>query len=209
MPSLLAPLCNGRWHKVTGAVLLPLVIGACSQRDAGGGAGGDACSGGENLLRDIRFESLTLPRAQRQWLSSQHSSDVSFAYAADEGVLTITHTGDEPWFMLGQSITGTEWAGKRVRFSADLKLALTPPVPDHSFRKGGGLMLRARKGGRVVLSSEFEHQPHMGEHNWQRVSVTRDIPAQADRLRVGFQHQAGGELQARNPDLRIVPAGCS
>ncbi len=209
MLSFPAFLRDGKPPHVAGALLLPILVSACGQQTADGGAASNACTGGDNLLQDTRFETLDAPRVQRQWLSSQHSTDISFSYTATDGVLTITQTGDEPWFLLAQSVDGTDWAGKRVRFSAELKLALELPETEHSFRKGGGLLLRARKGGRVVLSSEFEHQPNMGQHDWQQISITRDVPPGADNFQVGFQHQAGGHLQARNPELRIIPEGCS
>lgn len=188
------------------ALALPLLLGACADSSDGGKA---ACGNQQNLLRDTDFANLQAPRAQREWRSSQHSGDISFSYQAEDGVMTITQTGDEPWFVIEQSIGGSDWAGRKIRFSADLKLALTPPDPPHSFRQGGGLSLIARKGGRVVLSSQFEHQPHQGQHDWQRISVTREIPAGADSLRVGFQHQASGSLQVRDPSLVILQPGCS
>ena len=208
VPSLFASGSSAGPQPRIGALLLPLLLGACGQQGESGVAAAGACAAGENLIRDARFTTLDAPRFQRAWLSSQHSSDVAFEYQAEQGVLTITRTGDEPWFVLGQDFEGGQWGGKRVRFSAELKMELTPPEPGHGFRKGGGLLLRARQGGRIVFNSEFEHDPHMGRHDWQRVSVTGAIPPRADSLRAGFQHQAGGRLQARNPELTIIAPGC-
>ncbi|MEM9255240.1 MAG: hypothetical protein AAGA91_07320 [Pseudomonadota bacterium] len=162
-----------------------------------------------NLLADPGFKTLTLPKRERAWRYSQHSRDLSFEYSAEQGILEMVKTGKEPWALLAQSVDVGLVRGKRIEFSAELELALTEPADAHGFGYGGGLSLLAKQGSRVVFRSRLEHEPRMGTHDWQRVSTVVDLPIGITYFRVGFLHQAGGEMQVRDPALRTVASGCS
>jgi hypothetical protein len=167
-------------------------------------AEGDACAPrGKNMLEDLTFSTLSNPRSQRQWLSSEHAAGQTFEYSASDGILKIFKTGGEPWFLLSQSPDPAKLAGKRITFGAELKLDLQMPT-DHAFTPGGGLSLFARKGGKVVINSTLEHEPRLGTTEWIPVSVTVKVPPGTDRLRVGFLHQAEGTLRVRKPYLKLA-----
>jgi hypothetical protein len=162
----------------------------------------------ENLLEDPGFSTLMEPIRSRSWHYSQHAGDKSFAYAASDGILTFEKVGSESWGLLAQPIDTKNLEGRRVEYTAELKLDLSDPVDTHGFGYGGGLSLLARANNRVVLHSSLDHEPHMGVHDWQAVRIVADLPEGISYLRIGLLHQAGGMYQARNPALRIVAGGC-
>ena len=189
----------------TAAVLMALLLAACGKLDSGKG---DCEYAGGNLLDDPEFLTLMEPMRSRGWHYSQHAGDESFQYSAGNGVLFFERVGSESWGLLAQRVEHGELEGKRVAFSAELKLDLKVPDDRHGFGYGGGLSLLAKKNNRVVLSSSLEHEPHMGVHDWQSVRIVADLPEGISYLRVGFLHQAGGSFQVRNPALYAVAGGC-
>jgi len=159
---------------------------------------------GDNFIGDPGFSTLFGSRSERQWHISEHSAGNSFEFAVDGGVLSIVKTGEEPWTIVSQAQEAPALAGKLVVLGAEIKLDLVDPIPAHGFKKGGGLSLSAKRNGKLLLSSQFDHEPHMGSSGWQAVRVVFAIPKGVDALRVGILHQAGGRLQIRNPSLRLV-----
>ncbi len=161
-----------------------------------------------NLLADTAFTTLEARWNQRKWQYSQHTTNTSFSYAAMEGTLSFEKTGSEPWGLLSQYMDIEGLQGKRVEFSTEVKLDLVEPEIAHGFGYGGGLSILAKQGNRTVVNSSLEHEPRLGTHDWQRISVVFDLPTGTTSLRVGFLHQAGGKMQVRNPALRVVAGGC-
>lgn len=191
--------------KLIAAGLMALLLAACGQQ--GSGEGGCEYAGG-NLLDDPEFLTLMEPMRSRAWHYSQHAGEKSFDYSAGSGVLTFERVGSESWGLLAQRVEPGGLQGKRVEFSAELKLDLKVPDDTHGFGYGGGLSLLAKQNNRVVVTSSLEHEPHMGVHDWQAVRIVADLPEGISYLRVGFLHQAGGTFQVRNPALRAVAEGC-
>ena len=110
--------------------------------------------------------------------------------------------------ILTQSLDPRSLAGKVIEFSADIRFELGTPKQAHGLKTGGGLLLTARKNGRVVLNSIFDHEPNMGVHDWQSIRIVVEIPEEIDYLEVGFMHQAGGLIQVRNPAVRELTGTC-
>ena len=192
-------------NRLAATALLALLLSACG-RGSDSGPHCEYASG--NLLQDPGFSSLEEGRRSRIWRYSQHAGDQSFAHSAANGILSIEKIGREPWGLVTQSVDTDALKGKRVEYSAELKLELTEPEHEHAFPYGGGLSLLAKKNNRVVLSSSLDHEPHMGTQDWQSVRIVADLPKAASYLRLGFLHQAGGRFQVRNPALRTVAGGC-
>lgn len=159
---------------------------------------------GDSYIKDPEFSTLFASRKDRQWHTSQHAGDKSFELTVEGGVLDITKTGTEPWTIVTQSLDVKPLKGKTVAFTADLKLDLKPPKTPHGFKLGGGLTLSAKRNGKLVLRTSFDHEPHMGTSDWRPVQVILKIPPKVDALRLGVIHQAGGNLQVRNPSLRVI-----
>lgn len=61
------------------------------------------------------------------WSFTQHSSDISYSVTAEDGVLSITRTGDEPWAKVRQFFKDDvdQVLGKKLKFSADVKADFT------------------------------------------------------------------------------------
>ena len=190
---------------LTAIAVKALLLTACGQ----GVNDGTTCEyASGNLLEDPGFSTLMEPMRSRAWHYSQHAGDKSFEYAASDGILTFEKVGSESWGLLAQPVDTKKFEGRRVEYSAELKLDLSEPVDTHGFGYGGGLSLLARANNRVVLQSSLDHEPHMGVHDWQGVRIVADLPKGITYLRIGLLHQADGIYQARNPALRIVAGGC-
>ena len=190
---------------LTAATFSALILTACGQ---GGGDGTKCEYTSGNLLDDPGFSTVEEPQRSRAWHYSQHAGDKAFEYGASDGILTFEKVGSESWGLLTQRVETEELKGKRVEYSAELKLDLTDPTDTHGFGYGGGLSLLARENNRVLLHSSLDHEPHMGVHDWQAVRIIAEVPEGTNYLRVGFLHQAGGKYQVRNPALRTVADGC-
>ena len=191
---------------------LTAALAACSSDTAETPASGSTqCEGrGKNLLQDPGFTTIDAPRRERKWSSSQHGGTPSFQYSASDGELLIEKTGSEPWFIITQHIDREDIPGRRVVFSADIKLDLRPPAIPHAFKQGGGLTVSARANGKPVVSSVMEHEPHMGKTDWQPVQVVLELPKQVPSVRLGFIHQADGSIRVRNPSLmRVAKDDCA
>lgn len=186
------------------AGLLLAALAACSDSNTESPARASGqCEGrGKNLLQDPGFETVGGSRRERKWTGSQHGGEPSFSYSASDGGLLIEKTGSEPWFILTQVIPRDDIPGRRVIFSAEIKLDLQPPAIPHAFKQGGGLTLTAMANGKAVVRSMMEHEPHMGRTDWQPVQVVADLPKRAQIVRLGFIHQADGRIQVRKPALR-------
>ncbi|MEP5569398.1 MAG: hypothetical protein ABJN62_16270 [Halioglobus sp.] len=163
----------------------------------------EQCEGkGKNLLKDPSFSTVSAPRPQRRWFASEHAAGQSFEYEVKQGELEIRKTGTEPWFIMSQSIPRKDIPAKFAVFSAEIKLAMQPAAVKHNFKMGGGLTVTVKANGKPLVRSILEHEPHIGNTDWQRVAVKVELPKKADSVRVAFLHQADGTLWVRNPELR-------
>ncbi|MFV8819042.1 hypothetical protein [Haliea sp. E17] len=179
------------------------LLTACSSEDKPGRCESTVT----NQLQDPEFESLTRGRRERLWSVSEHAAGRSFSYALEDGVLTITKTGTEPWGIVSQGIRNPELGGRGIAYRAEIRLDMQAPVPAHGFKQGGGLTLQARANGRVVGTSTLDHEPHMGKSDWVPVSVAMQLPPGVNYVQAGILHQANGTLQVRNPTLVFTDCG--
>ena len=125
-----------------------------------------------------------------------------FSVAVQAGELEMTRIGVEPWMVIQQRVSLSGRKGGILRFSADLRGAVTTEPLIHAFPHIAGLYLQS--GARASEANAADHYPNYGEWDWQsfEVSVPRG-PADTYAL-VGFSHQGGGSLWARNPSLVLV-----
>ena len=158
----------------------------------------ESCRSSDNLLIDPLFTND--PALGRGWRMAQHTGDLSFGVSAHEGALKIERIGEEPWMLYRQTVQTAELSGATLRYSAELKGNAPGEPMLHGFDHVAGLYLKAgRERARLA-----DHQPNVGQWDWQAVTVEEQIPAGVSSVRVGFVHQAGGTLWARNPSLVIV-----
>ena len=183
--------------------LLSLYMGAsligCASNQGESSVAGSTCTVSDNLLQapDFGFND----EGKRVWSSAQHSSTPSFVSGFENGVLTIEQKGTEPWFMVRQQVRFPDMQGSTLRFSAETKGDISVEPKLHGFEHKAGLHYSFRGVGRGSPTFTADQTPNTGQWDWQEMSVEFEVPESATSLRVGFLHQGGGTLQARNPVL--------
>ena len=155
-----------------------------------------------SLLIDPHFATVGEPGSV--WQYQQHAGDISFSTVARDGQLDFARTGVEPWAIIRQKITDPRMSGRVVRYSADLKGDVSDEVT-HAFGAKSGLFLRL---GPRPDANMADHEPNIGQWDWQRVTVEAELPEIFDYVEVGFIHQGGeGLMSAKNPVIEL--AECS
>ena len=162
----------------------------------------EECEGIGSLLIDPHFE--TAGKAGSVWRYQQHAGEISFSIVVKDGQLSFARTREEPWGVIRQTITDPRLSGRVVRYSADLKGDVSGEVT-HGFGAKSGLFLRL---GPRPDANMADHEPNVGQWNWQRVTVEARLPEFFDYVEVGFIYQGGeGLIMARNPVIEL--AECS
>lgn len=157
------------------------------------------CAKFSSLMADPKFE--TLGRRGSVWRYSQHTGNRSFATTVEDGRINFSRIGDEPWGIVSQTITDSLLSGRTVRYSADLKGDVSNIVT-HGFGAESGLYLRYGQGRATTLA---EHEPNVGQWDWQRVALEVRVPEGFDQIKVGFVYQGGeGVLSARAPKVELL-----
>ena len=157
------------------------------------------CARFNALIMDPKFE--TLGRRESVWRSHQHSGNRSFATSVEDGELYFSRIDDEPWGIVRQKITDSSLSGSTVRYSADLKGDVSDLVA-HGFGAKSGLYLRYGQGRATILA---EHEPNIGQWDWQRFELEVRVPEGFDQVYVGFIYQGGeGVLSARAPKVELL-----
>lgn len=163
---------------------------------------------GEEYIRNADFGARHERGNLVDWSRAQHANSKSFELDIADGELTIRKIGHEPWLILTQVIDPEPLLGKIVVFSAELKMDLRTPEVMGTREMGGGLRIMAERRTpttgqyKAFFRSVFDHEPHMGQSDWQQAQVVFKVPVKTERLVVGFAHQADGVLQVRKPSLR-------
>ncbi|MDB4048706.1 hypothetical protein N9485_00710 [Luminiphilus sp.] len=158
-----------------------------------------ACGESKNWLSDIsltRFETVEDP-----WFYNQHAGERSFLLTSEAGKLTMQRISDEPWMILRQTVSSDQFAGATVRFSAQLKGDVATQPAIHGFEHKAGLYFNIGRRRDAIVA---DHTPNSGDWDWQEVSVSRVIPEGEHEVQVGFVHQGGGTLWAKEPKLVIT-----
>lgn len=97
---------------------------------------------------------------------------------------------------LMQQVAGTDYAGKRVRLSAQLR--------GDQLAAWGGLWMRADSGPRTSAFDNMQDRPLIRSFGWQISEVVLDVPVDATALSFGFLLAGAGQLQATQFKLEIV-----
>lgn len=187
-------------------VTLAVTLGCAtnpSQESAGGAAINDSpspageCTTSENLLKNPDFK----VSEQQHWLYSQHAGETSFNTQVDDGVLEMFRTGPEPWMIYRQRVPLSVDSPAKLRLTAELKGQVSFDPPEHEWEHHAGLFMQLKPSSK---SSVADHTPNRGVWDWQEVAVELDVPRHSTHAFVGFTHQGGGSLWARNPSLVLI-----
>jgi hypothetical protein len=119
----------------------------------------------------------------------------SFATTVEDGRINFSRIGDEPWGIVSQKITDPLLSGRTVRYSADLKGDVSDLVT-HGFGAKSGLYLRYGQGRATILA---EHEPNVGQWDWQRVALEVRVPEGFDQVEVGFFTRAERVFSRQEP----------
>lgn len=192
-------------------VALVVSLGACGDR-----AGGEYKAPDPGLLGNPAFaaaaggEGVAPP-----WVALQHAGEPSYSISAENGVLRIERTGDEPWGQLSQSVSASQIKGGKAVFSVELAGELEP-IEDPSGIWSGktglnvvvngypGSSVTRHRGKRILVNKSLEPGLEPGSHEWQRYRLVFDVPENATDLQVSIQLTLGGVLKARGPRLAAV-----
>lgn len=122
---------------------------------------------------------------------------VSASSAPSANVFSLDcQPGTAGFSTLMQQVAGTDYAGKRVRLSAQLRA--------EQLAAWGGLWMRADSGQRATAFDNMYNRPLRGSFGWQPAEVVLDIPADATTLSFGFLLHGAGQLQATQFKLEVV-----
>ena len=140
----------------------------------------EECEAFASLLIDPEFQ--TWRGTVSPWRYKQHTGAQSFDVALEGNELAFSRIGDEPWMTFTQKVTDSRLAGRVVRYSAETKgdvaFATTPGFPSKA-----GLFLKVGPRPDAVMA---DHDPNVGEWEWQRITVERAVPEIFDYIEVGF-----------------------
>ena len=162
----------------------------------------EECKTFASLLIDPEFQ--TWSDTDSVWRYVQHTGAQSFDVALDGSELAVTRIGTEPWAIYTQKVTDSRLSGRVVRYSAEVKGDVAFETT-HGFPSKAGLFLRIGPRPDAVMA---DHEPNVGQWDWQRITVERAVPEIFDYIEVGFIYQAGdGTLMARAPQISL--AECS
>ena len=184
-------------------ILIPFTVNlgcsAVSPDEKGNGLSQQECHDFEQLLLDPEFQ--TVGDRESVWRYRQHIGERSFSTVSEEGTLTVTRIGREPWGVLSQKIISPLLTGREVVYSVDLKGDVSADA-NHAFGAKSGLYLR--RGFRKDASLA-EHEPNVGQWDWKRVSIAATLADSHESIEVGFLYQGGaGALSAMHPTLQLV-----
>lgn len=97
---------------------------------------------------------------------------------------------------LAQVFSAARYAGKRVRFAADVQTS--------DVGRWAGLWMRAFGPDRPIAFDEMSARPIVGTTSWTRYEVVIDIPPQTASIHVGLQLEGSGSVGIANPHVEIV-----
>ena len=193
--------CHKKFFERPILISFTLSLGCSAVPPEGGGDGlsQQECHSFAELLIDPEFQ--TVGDRESVWRYRQHTGERSFSAVSEEGTLTFARIGGEPWAVLSQKITSPLLSGREVVYSVDLKGDVSADV-NHAFGAKSGLYLR--RGFRKD-ASQAEHDPNVGQWDWQPVSIAATLADSHESVEVGFLYQGGeGALFAKNPTLQLV-----
>lgn len=144
---------------------------------------------------------------ERPWSFTQHATTDSYVYEAENGVLTLTRIGHEPWGQVFQRVNVGDYAGQTLRYSAWLKAhfddSFEPGFEPTGlavsvFGRGEGMMA----GQRLLFSRDSAIDIEYGHYGWARHDLEFDLPDNATRVEIRIRLTRGGWMKAQYPSLQ-------
>ena len=136
------------------------------------------------------------------WICLMHSDATAYRFAPDEArpakgkrSACVTRVKDEPWATTIQALFDRTLAGKRLRFSIDVRLQGVSG-------NGAGVWTAVRDSRGVPLQSEEKLLG--GTRGWQRLAIEFTIPPGAAEVHVGTVLEGPGEVCFDDAVLEIL-----
>ena len=166
---------------------------------------GDCVLTGPNLLLDPDFSLEARDPVAGPWHRTMHAGQQAYEVEFANSELTISKFAAQEWLYISQRVRVGKYKGRKMAFSAELKLDLSPTPGLPANASGGGLDVIGYSGaGNILWSSRRNHEPRIGTTDWRWVQVVLKIPPITRYIDAMFIHEAEGTLQIRNPSLRLV-----
>ena len=189
-----------------GALALAVLLSGCasgsvpvdSNESASGSSETRRCTMSENLLLDTDF--TRAGQFALTWRAVQHTGERSFSVEVTEGILEIRRIASQPWMLFRQTVDDARLSGATIRYTAELRGDLPSKPRLHGFDHVGGLYLKIGRD-RAMLA---KHEPNANQWDWRPFIYEAQVPIGVNSLQVGFVHQSGGRLWARDPSLVIL-----
>jgi len=110
----------------------------------------------------------------------------------------LKYTGSEAkgFGTLMQSFQADQYAGKRVRFSAEVKA--------EGVQEWAGLWMRVDKGTKAVSFDNMQDRAIKGTGGWQHYAVVLDVPADATGIAFGILLSKTGEVWINGANFEVV-----
>ena len=200
------------------ALILGMLTASCGEESGRRQAGGQEPPTEDtyippegNLLINPDFE-LAANGTIQSWRLSQHTGPVSYSAGVENKEVRLERINKEPWGVLSQTFRNKAMVplqGKRLRFSAELKVDFTDEYGPPFEAAGISVMLTGISAGqssrRLLLELLEPVDAGMKSQGWQRRTVDFDLPDAASaawlELQLGFIMTHGGSLGIRRPYL--------
>ena len=182
-------------------------VAICSLVISNATLAGTLCAlSGDNYIINPDFSERSTYGSAKYWTGIRHAGEKSFEMTIDGEELTIQKFGSQPWFLLRQSIEAQQLAGKKVAYTAEIRLDMHSPTAYTPLKMGGGLHLtvKSKSSNKVLLRSTLDHDPHNGKSGWQKIQVVVRLPKKTGAIELGVLHQGDGELSIRRPSFSLI-----
>lgn len=177
-------------------------------------APGAAASGPQSTARPVALLNAGFEDGQAGasapdgWRTTQHAGVPSYRFALDEQVarsgrrsLRVDNIGPEPFGAIYQTTPAAPHIGKRLRFSAQLRVA---GVGAGRGIRGAFLLVQAMRTGVPVAEDRMMDRPIKGDRDWQRETVELVVPPGTDEIEVGAMLLGAGSLWIDDAQLVVV-----
>ena len=162
---------------------------------------------GENYILNSNFSKQSKSGAVEHWGGIQHAGVRSFERTIVGDELTIHRIGPESWFFLKQKIEARQLAGKKVAFSAEIKMASqTTSIYYSDINSERGLLLSAKPkySDKLLLRTSMAPESATDNTEWQKIQIVARLPKKTGFVELGFLHQSDGSMTIRHPSLQLL-----
>ena len=168
-----------------------------------------------NYLRNPAF-ALSDNGKIAHWNVTQHAGEAVYRVTVNDGELKIAKHGEQYYMMVSQFVDVQDLRQKSLSFSTEMKQNMHADNWYQGIEPGAGLLVNITGSAEHYLgpkrgsyTSQLEHEPKLGIFDWTEISVCFDVSEHARTFKVGFIHQAYGDVSFRHPQLTVAADGCA